>query len=39
MARKAQGEDKAPRGRGRPPGGGNTAQQAQEQLLDAAERL
>jgi len=39
MARKSEGEDKAPRGRGRPPGGGNTAQQAQAQLLDAAERL
>lgn len=39
MARKSEGESKAPRGRGRPPGGGNTAQQAQAQLLDAAERL
>ncbi|ORA60797.1 helix-turn-helix domain-containing protein [Mycobacteroides franklinii] len=39
MARKSEGEDRAPRGRGRPPGGGNTAQQAQAQLLDAAERL
>ncbi|MFD6197726.1 helix-turn-helix domain-containing protein [Mycobacteriaceae bacterium NPDC060252] len=39
MARKSEGEGKAPRGRGRPPGGGNTAEQAQNQLLDAAERL
>jgi AcrR family transcriptional regulator len=39
MARKSEGEGKTPRGRGRPPGGGNTAQQAQAQLLDAAERL
>lgn len=39
MARMSEGEGKAPRGRGRPPGGGNTAQQAQAQLLDAAERL
>ncbi|MBA0047769.1 helix-turn-helix domain-containing protein [Mycobacterium sp. NPDC050853] len=39
MARTSAGESKAPRGRGRPPGGGNTAQQAQAQLLDAAERL
>ncbi|MGH3722763.1 MAG: helix-turn-helix domain-containing protein [Mycobacterium sp.] len=39
MARKSESENKAPRGRGRPPGGGNTAQQAQTQLLDAAERL
>ncbi|AKC37658.1 TetR family transcriptional regulator [Mycolicibacterium phlei] len=39
MARKSEGVSKGPRGRGRPPGGGNTAQQAQAQLLDAAERL
>ncbi|MGL5441021.1 MAG: helix-turn-helix domain-containing protein, partial [[Mycobacterium] stephanolepidis] len=39
MVRKSEGESKVSRGRGRPPGGGNTAQQAQAQLLDAAERL
>lgn len=39
MARKGEGQADAPRGRGRPSGGGNTAQQAQTQLLDAAERL
>ncbi|MUM19543.1 TetR/AcrR family transcriptional regulator [Mycobacterium sp. CBMA271] len=39
MARMSEGESKAPRGRGRPMGGGNSAQQAQSQLLDAAERL
>lgn len=39
MTRQEAAGDGVVRGRGRPPGGGNTAEQAQAQLLDAAERL
>lgn len=39
MARKAIADPPPKRGRGRPAGGGNSAAQAQAQILDAAERL